>query len=37
MFKVRQTQEFQDWLDGLKDLKAQLRIVAAEALATVGT
>ncbi|MDO9316656.1 MAG: type II toxin-antitoxin system RelE/ParE family toxin [Gammaproteobacteria bacterium] len=28
MFTVRQTQEFQDWLDALKDVKAQLRIAA---------
>jgi putative component of toxin-antitoxin plasmid stabilization module len=27
MFTVRQTREFQDWLDELKDKKAQLRIV----------
>ena len=33
MFTVRQTQEFQDWLDGLKDVKAQLRIVARLRLA----
>lgn len=25
---MRQTQEFQDWLDELKDIKAQLRVVA---------
>ena len=36
MFTVRQTQEFQDWLDGLKDLKAQLRIVARVCLAEAG-
>lgn len=40
MFTVRQTQEFQDWLDALKDLRAQVRIAARlrlprlEALAT---
>ncbi len=28
MFIVRLTQEFQDWLDELKDLRAQVRIVA---------
>ena len=28
MFAVRVTQEFQDWLDGVKDVKAQLRIAA---------
>lgn len=36
MYTVRQTQEFQDWLDGLKDLKAQLRIVARLRLAEAG-
>ena len=36
MFTVRQTQEFQDWLDGLKDIKAQLRIVARLRLAEAG-
>ncbi|MES2325515.1 MAG: type II toxin-antitoxin system RelE/ParE family toxin [Pseudomonadota bacterium] len=36
MFTVRQTQEFQDWLDGLKDMKAQLRIVARLRLAEAG-
>ncbi|MBX9613763.1 MAG: type II toxin-antitoxin system RelE/ParE family toxin [Burkholderiales bacterium] len=36
MFTVRQTQEFQDWLDGLKDVKAQLRIVARLRLAEAG-
>ncbi len=36
MFAVRQTQEFQDWLDGLKDFKAQLRIVARLRLAEAG-
>ena len=33
---VRQTQEFQDWLDCLKDVKAQLRIVARLRLAEAG-
>jgi putative addiction module killer protein len=28
MYTLRQTPEFQDWLDGLKDLRAQIRIVA---------
>jgi putative addiction module killer protein len=28
MFTVRQTEEFQDWLDALKDVRAQVRIVA---------
>lgn len=36
MFTVRQTQEFQDWLDGLKDIKAQLRIVTRLRLAEAG-
>lgn len=36
MFSVHQTQEFQDWLDGLKDIKAQLRIVARLRLAEAG-
>jgi len=36
MFTVRQTQEFQGWLDGLKDFKAQLRIVARLRLAEAG-
>lgn len=36
MFVVRQTQEFQDWLDGLKDFKVQLRIVARLRLAEAG-
>lgn len=36
MFTVRQTQEFQDRLDGLNDLKAQLRIVARLRLAEAG-
>ncbi|MBX3628038.1 MAG: type II toxin-antitoxin system RelE/ParE family toxin [Rhizobacter sp.] len=36
MFTIRQTEEFQDWLDGLKDVKAQLRIVARLRLAEAG-
>lgn len=36
MFTVRQSQEFQGWLDGLKDIKAQLRIVARLRLAEAG-
>jgi putative addiction module killer protein len=36
MLTVRQTQEFQDWLDDLKDLKAQVRIVARLRLAEAG-
>ena len=37
MYTVRQTQEFQDWLDDLKDIKAQLRIVARLRLAEAGS
>jgi putative addiction module killer protein len=36
MYTVKQTQEFQDWLDDLKDIKAQLRIVARLRLAEAG-
>jgi putative addiction module killer protein len=36
MFSVRLTQEFQDWLDDLNDVKAQLRIVARLRLAEAG-
>lgn len=36
MFTIRQTEEFQDWLDGLKDVKAQVRIVARLRLAEAG-
>lgn len=36
MFAIRQTQEFQDWLDALKDVKVQLRIVARLRLAEAG-
>lgn len=36
MFSVVQTQEFQDWLDDLKDIKAKLRIVARLRLAEAG-
>lgn len=36
MFTIRQTQEFQDWLDALKDIKAQLRIAARLRLAEAG-
>ena len=28
MYTLRQTQEFQDWLDGLTDRRAQVRIAA---------
>ncbi len=33
---LRQTKEFQDWLDGLKDRRAQIRIVARLRLAEAG-
>ncbi len=33
---IQQTQEFVDWLDGLKDQRAQLRIVARLRLAEAG-
>lgn len=36
MFIVRQTQEFQGWLDALKDIKAQLRIAARLRQAEAG-
>jgi len=36
MFIVRQTQEFQAWLDRLRDLRAQIRIVARLRLAEAG-
>ena len=36
MFTVRPTQEFLDWLDDLKDIRAQLRIVARLRLAEAG-
>lgn len=36
MFTVRQTQEFQDWLDALKDLRAQVRIAARLRMAEAG-
>ena len=36
MYSVFQTLEFQDWLDGLKDIKAQLRIVARLRQAEAG-
>ena len=36
MFTVRQTQDFQDWLDALKDLRAQVRIAARLRLAEAG-
>jgi putative addiction module killer protein len=36
MFTVRLTEEFQDWLDGLKDKRAQVRIVARLRRAEAG-
>ena len=36
MFTVRQTEEFQDWLDALKDTRAQVRIAARIRLAEAG-
>ena len=36
MFTVRQTQEFQDWLDALRDFRAQVRIAARLRLAEAG-
>jgi putative addiction module killer protein len=36
VYTLRQTQEFQDWLDGLKDLRVQIRIVARLRLAEAG-
>ena len=36
MYAVRLTQEFQGWLDALKDQRAQLRIVARLRLAEAG-
>ena len=36
MFTIRQTQEFQTWLDGLKDVRAQVRIAARLRLAEAG-
>ena len=37
MFTVQQTQEFQVWLDGLKDFRAQVRIAARLRLAEAGS
>lgn len=37
MYTLRLTQEFQDWLDALKDLRAQMRIVARLRLAEAGS
>jgi putative addiction module killer protein len=36
VYTLRQTQEFQDWLDGLKDLRARIRIVARLRIAEAG-
>ena len=36
MLTVQQTQEFQNWLDRLKDRRAQLRIVARIRMAEAG-
>jgi putative addiction module killer protein len=36
MFTILQTQEFQDWLDALKDMRAQVRIAARLRLAEAG-
>ena len=36
MFTVLQTEEFQDWLDALKDVRAQVRIAARLRLAEAG-
>jgi len=37
MYMLRLTQEFQDWLDGLKDQRAQVRIAARLRLAEAGS
>ena len=37
MFSLCQTQEFQDWLDALKDFRAQVRIAARLRLAEAGS
>ena len=36
MFIVQQTEEFRDWLDGLADQMAQIRIIARLRLAEAG-
>lgn len=36
MYTLYQTQEFQDWLDGLNDRRAQVRIAARLRLAEAG-
>jgi len=37
MFTVQQTEEFQAWLDGLSDKRAQVRIAARIRLAEAGS
>lgn len=37
MFTVLQTQEFQNWLDALRDVRAQVRIAARLRLAEAGS
>jgi putative addiction module killer protein len=37
LYSVRQTQEFRDWLDGLVDRRAQIRIAARIRLAEAGS
>jgi putative addiction module killer protein len=37
VYSVRVTQEFQTWLDGLRDQKAQVRIAARLRLAEAGS
>lgn len=37
MFTVLQTEDFRDWLDALKDLKAQVRIAARLRLAEASS
>jgi putative addiction module killer protein len=36
VYTLRQTQEFRDWLDGLRDRRGQIRIVARLRLAEAG-
>jgi putative addiction module killer protein len=36
VYNAQQTQEFQDWLDDLKDVRAQVRIAARVRLAEAG-
>lgn len=37
MFTVLQTEDFRDWLDALRDMKARLRIAARLRLAEAGS